>query len=169
MRIETDRLIIRPFIYDDLPAFKKLLDIPEVTGWGMQKDRAEDFLNWYITNYDNMDIIAGIVCFGVFDKSGNVLGAVGAGEHDDLHETEIFYNLLPEARGNGYATEAVKAVTNWVFANYHIPYIIGTVKTDNIPSQRVLEHCGYQYVENITLLVHIEGKSYDFKYYRYNP
>jgi hypothetical protein len=64
MVLETERLIIRPFREDDLPEFEKLLDIPEVVGWQMQKGNAEGFLNWHISNYSHMDIVNGIVCFG---------------------------------------------------------------------------------------------------------
>jgi len=168
MKIETERLIIRPFRKDDLSEFRKLLDIQEVTGWVMQKDRAEDFLNWQIANYSTMDIISGVVCFGVFCKTtGKVFGTVGAGQHDDLQETEIFYNLLTEARGKGYATEATKAITKWVFKNYDIPYIIGTVEINNNKSYKVLERCGYHFIDTRPLLVHIENKEYIFKYYRY--
>lgn len=167
MHIETQRLIIRPFVPTDLPAFKTLLDIKEVPGWTMQKNRSEDFLKWQISNYSKMDIITGSVCFGIFSKeTGEILGSVGAGEHDDLGETEIFYSLLQDVRGNGYATEATKAVTDWVFENYDIEYIIGTATVHNIASQKVLERCGYRFINEQTLLVHIEGKKYDFRYYR---
>jgi RimJ/RimL family protein N-acetyltransferase len=117
-----------------------------------------------------MDIVNDLICLGIFDKDNRALyGTAGAGKHDDLHEPEIFYMLLPEARGNGYATEAVKAITDWVFENYKIPYLIATAAVDNLPSQKVLERCGYQFVDNRTLLVHVEGNRYDFKYYRFYP
>lgn len=117
-----------------------------------------------------MDIINGVECFGIFDKeTGSVIGAVGVGEHDDLHESEIFFNLLPDTRGKGYATEAAKAVTKWALENYKIPYIIGTAEINNIPSQKVLENCGYKFVNEQTLLVHILNKKCVFKYYRYYP
>lgn len=168
MQIITDRLIIRTFTESDLTNFEKLLDIPEVPGWQMQKEHSADFLRWQIWNYEKMDIENGAVCFGCFDKfTGEILGAAGAGEHDDLHEPEIFYNLLPEARGHGYATEAARAITEWALANYKIPYIIGTVIVENIPSQRVLERCGYELLDERTLLVHITNKNYKFKYYRH--
>jgi RimJ/RimL family protein N-acetyltransferase len=169
MEIKTDRLIIRPFAESDLPEFEKLLDIPEVPGWQKQKGNSAGFLRWHIANYTDMDILHGIVCFGIFDpQTGSVLGAVGAGEHDDLHETEIFYNLLPFARGKGMATEATRAVTAWVMANYPIPYLIGTAAVENIPSQKVLENCGYQLIGVRTLLVHIANETHNFKYYRYD-
>ncbi|MBQ7932462.1 MAG: GNAT family N-acetyltransferase [Clostridia bacterium] len=168
MKLETKRLIIRPFTLDDLPEFRKLLTIEELPGWVMQQNRAEDFLKWQISNYEKMDIINGTVCFGIFDKTdGHILGNVGAGEHDDLHEPEIFYCLLASERGHGFAAEAAAAVTEWVFANYDMPYLIGTVAEDNPASQRVLEKCGYKYVDTRTLKVHIMEESYSFRYYRH--
>ncbi|MEC0238465.1 GNAT family N-acetyltransferase [Paenibacillus dokdonensis] len=168
MLLETSRLLIRPFVTSDLTEFEKLLDIPEVPGWQMQKSNSEGFLNWHIANYSHMDIINGIVCFGIFDKlHRNVVGAVGAGEHDDLHEPEICYNLLPEARGKGYAIEAAMAVTEWAMANYKMDYIIGTATVDNIPSQRVLENCNYQFIDERILLIHITNEKHKIKYYRF--
>lgn len=167
MQITTDRLIIRTFAESDLVDFEKLLNIPEVPGWGMQRGNSAGFLKWHITNYNTMDIIKGVVCFGIFDKEGNILGAVGAGEHDDLSETEIFYNMLPLARGKGYATEAAKAVTTWALKNHNIPYIIGTADANNVPSQKVLENGGYEFVDERTLLVHITNQKYTFKYYKF--
>ena len=171
MVLHTNRLTVRPFVQADLPEFKKLLEIPEVPGWQMQRSRAEAFFNWYLDNYSKMDIVHGVVCLGIFQQEGGqVLGAVGAGEHDDLHEPEIFYNLLPAARGHGYATEAAMAVTEWAFENYPIAYLIGTAEVSNVPSQRVLERCGYQFIEERSLLVHVENKRYFFRYYRhYKP
>jgi RimJ/RimL family protein N-acetyltransferase len=167
VRLKTDRLIIRPFQEHDLDEFRKLLDIPEVPGWQKEKGKAADFLHWHISNYRKMDIVHGMVCFGVFGKiGGNVIGAAGAGEHDDLHETEIFYSLLPEARGRGYAKEAAKAVTEWALRNYSIPYIVATVETDNSASQKVVESCGYTFIDERVLLVHILGERRIFKYYR---
>jgi len=164
---ETERLIIRNFKENDLNNFKKLLDIPEVTGWQMQISRPKEFLQWHISNYKKMDIICGIICFGIFDKYDNILGAVGAGKHDELNETEILYNLLPSERGNGYATEAAKIITEWAIKNYDIPYIIGTTEVENIKSQKVLEKCRYEYINEQTLLVHITNERCKFKYYRY--
>lgn len=160
--------MIRTFEDFDLGEFEKLLDIPEVPGWQMQKGNSKAFLRWHISNYMKMNIKNGIVCFGIFDKkTGHILGAIGAGEHDDLHEPEIFYNLLPAVRGKGYATEATKSTTEWAISTFNIPYIIGTTSLENIKSQKVLENCGYRYIETKTLLVHITNKTDKYKYYRY--
>lgn len=115
-----------------------------------------------------MDIINGMISLGIFDKqTGTFMGTIGVGKHDDLHEPEIFYHLLPEYRGHGFVTEAAKEVTGWALENYEIPYLIGTVAVENVKSQRVLERCGYQLIGIRSLLVHVTNERYDFKYYRY--
>jgi len=168
MNLRTPRLIVRPFVPEDLAEFRKLLEIPEVPGWQMQRANAEGFLGWHIANYARMDVVHGVVCLGIFhEQTGRILGAVGAGEHDDLHEPEVFFNLLPSERGHGYATEAAGAVTRWALDRYPIEYLIGTAEVGNVPSQRVLERCGYELVDERELLVHIVNKRYRFRYYRH--
>ena len=168
MEIHTKRLIIRPFIDSDLKQFKKLLTIKEVEGWTKQQDRAKQFLNWHISNYATMDIINGIVCFGIFNQhTGDIVGATGAGKHDDLNETEVFYHLLPEYRGQGYATEAGRAVTEWALESYNLKKIIATIEVENESSKRVVERIGYRYKEKKELFIHIINTKKFFLYYEY--
>ena len=163
MELFTKRLMIKSLKKSDFSSFEKTLNDVTRTCMGTP----EAFLDWLIAQYKSMDITNTVISFGIFNKeTGEFLGTVGAGLHDDLHEPEIFYHLLPEYRGRGYATEAASAVTKWAFENYDIPYLIGTAAVDNIKSQKVLERCGYQFIDTKTLLVHVEGKYYDFKYYR---
>ncbi|WP_438497754.1 GNAT family N-acetyltransferase [Paenibacillus sp. IHBB 3054] len=167
--IETERLIVRTFSEGDFEQFNKLLDMPEYEGWQMQKPRAKEFFDWQLSNYEKMDIVTGTVCLGIFEKeTGDVVGQVAAQEHDDLHEPEFGYGILPFARGKGYAKEAAKATLEWVEDQYDIPYLIGTVAIDNIPSRKVLEYCGFQLIDERNLLVHIMNEPHDFKYYRYH-
>lgn len=164
--IETERLVVRTFDDNDFEQFKRLLDL--YGGWQMQKPRAKEFFNWHLSNYINMDIITGTLCLGVFEKeTGDILGQVAAQEHDELHEPEFGYGILPCARGKGYAKEAAKGTLEWIAGKYDIPYIIGTVELDNFPSQRVLEYCGFQLMDEQNLLIHILNERHDFKYYRY--
>jgi RimJ/RimL family protein N-acetyltransferase len=125
------------------------------------------FLNWQISNYKNPDVVNSILGLGIFNKiNGEIIGHAGIGQHDDLGETEIFYSILIKDRKKGYGTEAAKAVTQWALKTFDIPYIIGTASVDNIPSQRILEKCGYLFIDERELTVHILGKIFRFKYYR---
>lgn len=164
--IETERLVVRTFDENDFEPFTKLLDLYD--GWQMQKPRAKEFFNWHLSNYKKMDIITGTLCLGVFEKeTGEILGQVAAQEHDDLKEPEFGYGILPCAREKGYAKEAAKGTLKWIEEMYDIPYIIGTVAIDNIPSQKVLEHCGFKLINEQNLLIHMMNERHDFKYYRY--
>jgi RimJ/RimL family protein N-acetyltransferase len=59
---------------------------------------------------------------------------------------EVFYELVPEARGRGLATEAVQALCDWAQAN-GATRVIAKIEPDNIFSRRVLERCGFQRTE----------------------
>ena len=164
MKLITERLVIRDLCEADYPEFERSLNEVQKTCFGSGKG----FLDWLISQYPERDIVNGLLSFGIFEKqTGTFLGTVGAGRHDDLHEPEIFYQLLPEYQGHGYATEAAKKVTEWALEQYPIPYLIGTVGVENVKSQHVLERCGYQLIDTRSLLVHVTNERYDFKYYRF--
>lgn len=156
--------MIRELCEADYPEFERTLNDVQKSVFG----NGQGFLNWLISQYPTMDIINGLISLGIFEKqTGTFMGTIGAGKHDDLHEPEIFYHVLPEYRGHGFVTEAAKEVTRWALETYDIPYLIGTVAVENVKSQRVLERCGYQLVDVHSLLVHVTNERHDFKYYRF--
>lgn len=56
---------------------------------------------------------------------------------------EIGYGLLPEYEGKGYATEAVRAMTEWALQQPGVCQIEAETEPDNTASQRVLEKAGF--------------------------
>ena len=165
MEILTERLMIRDLRESDYPEFERTLNGLQKAWFGSGKG----FLDWLISRYLSMDIVNSMVSFGIFHRqTERFMGTVGAGQHDDLHETEIFYHLLPEYRGQGFATEAARAITGWSLESYPIPYLIGTAAVENVKSQRVLERCGYRLIDTRTLLVHVANERHEFRYYRYD-
>lgn len=58
-------------------------------------------------------------------------------------DAEIGYSLVPEARGRGYATEAVAALLELGWAS-GLNAILARVAPDNAPSHRVLSRCGFE-------------------------
>lgn len=57
---------------------------------------------------------------------------------------EIGYGIAAEARGNGYATEAVRLVTQKAFTESSLRKLIAYVHQENRASRRVLEKLGYK-------------------------
>lgn len=165
--ISTERLNIRPFKESDFEQFKNLLDL--YTGWRMQKNDAEGFFKWHLSNYEKMNIEHGYVCLGIFDKdTGTLIGNVGLNEHDELHVPEFGYGILEPYREKGYAKEAAKGTLRWAKSYFHLTSLVGTAEVDNIASRKVLEYCGFTLEDVKNLKVHITDENHNFAVYRYD-
>jgi RimJ/RimL family protein N-acetyltransferase len=57
---------------------------------------------------------------------------------------EMGYAILPEERGKGYCTEAVKIIVDYLFLSADVACIQATTDVGNIASQKVLEKSGFQ-------------------------
>lgn len=60
------------------------------------------------------------------------------------YSVEIGYGIGKEYQGNGYMTEAVKALTDWAFLQENVYFVEAETAPDNIPSKRVLEKLGFE-------------------------
>jgi RimJ/RimL family protein N-acetyltransferase len=69
----------------------------------------------------------------------------------------IRYWLLPEARGRGVGTRAVRLVAAWAFTGLGLGRLAALVETDNLASTRLLERCGF--VREGLLRLHMEGRA----------
>ncbi|GLW49705.1 acetyltransferase [Streptomyces sp. NBRC 14336] len=86
--------------------------------------------------------------FGVFvlvrredDRAVGGLGFHGA--PDEEGRVEIGYDLAAPARGNGYATEALQALSAWALARDDVRTLMATVEHINWPSQAVVKRAGF--------------------------
>ena len=59
------------------------------------------------------------------------------------HSVEIGYGILAEHESNGYASEALQAMTQWAFSQKDVVFVKAETAPDNKASQRVLEKCGF--------------------------
>ncbi len=60
------------------------------------------------------------------------------GAPDEGGVVEIGYTLLPEARGQGYAIEAVRAAFDWATRDHGIRHFRASVSPDNVPSLNLI-------------------------------
>lgn len=79
--------------------------------------------------------------YAVADARGVYLGSVGLWFPDDFPEIEVGYALMPEARGHGYASEAVTAVAAEAVRR-GVPSLVSTILPDNAASQGVAARAG---------------------------
>lgn len=81
----------------------------------------------------------------IVDQAGDALGTCGIGKlRTDV--PEIFYALLPTARGRGAATEATKLLATWALAHDYSKVALETVE-GNTASERVARRAGFSPVD----------------------
>lgn len=149
--LETQRLRLRPHKPDDLDACTFLWSDPIVTRYigGRPFTREEVWArllrytgHWHWMGYG----------FWVLEESasGRFLGEIGLAEFKrDVHPPvcegpEAGWVLLPEAHGNGFATEALTAITQWHDARAPQSAITCIIHPDNLASVRVATKCSFK-------------------------
>ncbi|MDN0194167.1 GNAT family N-acetyltransferase [Streptomyces sp. S.PNR 29] len=78
-------------------------------------------------------------------EDDRAVGGMGFhGPPDEDGRVEVGYDLAEGARGNGYATEALRALSAWALARDDVRTVWATTDRDNTPSQRVLTRAGFR-------------------------
>jgi RimJ/RimL family protein N-acetyltransferase len=91
----------------------------------------------------NVDQIFG--CYAIVEQStGLTVGTIGFfGAPDAAGTAMIGYGLVPSARGAGYATEALREIVAFSFAQDEVVRLEADPDRDNVASHRVLEKSGF--------------------------
>ncbi len=107
---------------------------------------------------------------GVFvlrDSAGTPLGDIGLRiSSKNPHEADVGYALLPQAQGQGYASEALRAICDYGFTTLGIHAINAWVLGDNLGSSRLLEKQGFVRIQVLEQAYHLNGVDYDDWIYR---
>ena len=148
MRLETDRLVIRPWRLDEAG---RLLDIHtrvEVVKWlgdgppVLMRDLDEARLR--VERYAIRSAHPPLGAWAVeVRETGVVAGTVllTTVPNAEAGEVEIGWHLHPDSWGHGYATEAARAVLAHGF-QAGLPEVLALSHLDNAPSQAVMRRLG---------------------------
>jgi GNAT superfamily N-acetyltransferase len=80
-------------------------------------------------------------------EDGLAVGAMGFhSAPDEEGRVEIGYDLVEAARGQGYATEALRALSAWALARDDAQTVFAIVDRANVPSQNVVTRAGFTQV-----------------------
>jgi RimJ/RimL family protein N-acetyltransferase len=110
------------------------------------EDRAQVSAEWLAAVRASQSIDPWLHGFSIVHcESGRAVGSCGFKGPPVGGAVEIAYGIEPEHQGNGYATEAAEALTNFAFAQN-----VRTVRAHTLPesnaSTRVLAKCGFRHV-----------------------
>jgi RimJ/RimL family protein N-acetyltransferase len=162
-QIETDRLLLRRLTDADIQPFYRFLSDPDSTRYMAFTDEqktnegATAMVEATIASYDT-DAAIFVLAITLKD-SGEYIGSLGASPDPDADATEIFYTLLPEYRGKGYAVEATKHLVDYLQNEEQASRITAYVMNDNAPSIRVAERLGMTFDADVVREGH-EGSRY---------
>lgn len=143
--IETDRLWLTGWRADQAGDLLRLHGDPDtarylsIDGHAWTAAECAEAVALYIDNFRTHRMGK----LRVIRKSdGTFIGRAGFGLMEPTGEPEIGYALLPEHRGQGFATEAASALRDWLFRETGWQYFIGFADLRNAPSRKVLSDIG---------------------------
>ena len=151
-RLETDRLIIRPWEATDRAVFLRIMRDPEVTRYiGRGKPFSEEDTDEFFAR-QSRQLESHSVCMGaaVERESGRVVGIAGVQPLGTTLDLEIGWIFHRDVWGRGFATEAGEAARDHVLRTLKLPRVVAIIDPDNEPSKRVAARLGMQYEDHYT-------------------
>ena len=151
-RIETPRLILRPFTLEDVrPSFEMEQD-PDISKYtqdgGVKTLEQVERLISGVINGDYQRF--GFGRFAVeFRETGEFIGFCGLKYLFDDHEVDLGYRIRKDMWGKGLASEACRASLEYGFTELNIPEIVAYILPDNKLSIRVIEKLNFQFKEKV--------------------
>jgi len=139
--LTTERLVLRPPVFADFPAYEALWASPRSRYMGGPYDT---FAAWGLFCHD-------LACWQLFGhgalmidlkSSGICVGEVGISHGPLFPQKELGWLVYDGHEGHGYATEAAGALRDWAFAKLKLPTLVSYIDPPNLASIAVAEHLG---------------------------
>ena len=149
IRLETERLILRPWTEDDLAdlyAYASVDGVGQMAGWTPHKNPRESkaILDLFIRGRRTLAL--------ELKDNGKVIGSLGIEEmrpdpvEGQRYGRELGYVLSKQYWGRGLMPEAVAAVIDYCFRVLRYDYLTCGHFVWNAQSRRVIEKCGFHYI-----------------------
>lgn len=166
--LETERLVLRGFIDNDIDDIFEYASIPEVTEflpWETHKsiDDTKDFLKVSKEMFEKKDNID----FAIHLKSDNkVIGGISIRKWNNKNRcADIGYVLSPKYWNKGIITEAIKRIIKFGFDQLNANRIEAHCDENNIGSYRAMEKAGMKYEGTHRQKVLMKGKFVNMRFY----
>ena len=173
IRIETERLILRPWQESDAEDFyeyAKVDGVGRMAGWLPHKDIEESrkVLSLFITGKKTFAL--------ELKENGKVIGSLGLEEREaelsvpeDSMGREIGYALSKDYWGRGLVPEAVDAVIAYCFRELEFDWLTCGHFIRNDRSRRVVEKSGFVYLKDTVHHTRFGTEEPTKLYILYNP
>ena len=148
--LETDRLLLRRFTLDDAEAmYQNWASDSEVTKylmWTAHKNVSTslDVLNGWVSSYEQLNTYQWAII--IKDESPEPIGCIGVVHQDEAIEmVHIGYCIGRKWWHQGFTSEALKAVMDFLFDTVGINRIESRHDPRNPNSGQVMKKCGMRY------------------------
>jgi ribosomal-protein-alanine N-acetyltransferase len=144
--LETDRLILRHLIIDDLDELYALYCDPEVIRYIPDAPRSYEAtmqeLEWHMNGHPRHPELG--LWATIHKESSQFIGRCGLlpWTIDQRQEVEVAYLLAKRYWGQGLGTEAARAIAQYGFEQLHLSRLICLVEQENKASIRVAMKIG---------------------------
>lgn len=147
--VTTERLTLRPFTLDDVPAYARIRDEPSVRQWlgSVREEPPEVIADRSLRHFIDEWAVRGYGPWAVIDRAtGELLGHHGLRHMPAFDgETELLYTLSAGARGKGFGIEAGLAAIRFGFETLGLDRIMAITLHDNRASRGLMERLGLTY------------------------
>ncbi|UYK75186.1 GNAT family N-acetyltransferase [Xanthomonas sacchari] len=145
VRVETERLVLRPPTAEDFAAFCAFSADAE-TMHHLGGVQAPSVVWRSLTSLVGSWQLQGLAMFSVIEKrSGQWIGRVGPWQPHGWPGPEVGWGIARAFWGQGYAPEAATASIDWAFAQLGWTEVIHTIVPDNANSKAVAGKLGSRY------------------------
>ena len=144
--IETKRLIIKEYSYDDIPKLNIILSNPKTMSFWPTPFTLQQTENWISTNI----IRYGSFGYGrwaiILKETGILIGDCGimVSNLDGTQENDLGYIIHHPYWHNGLAFEAASACKEYAFNNLGLKRLCANMAFDHIASRQVAEKIGME-------------------------
>ncbi|KOY58319.1 GNAT family N-acetyltransferase [Streptomyces sp. XY332] len=144
--ISTDRLVLRPFDGEDVTALAEMMNDEHVTAWtSVPHPYTQADAQAWATRDSHAERTEGRgIVFAVAEfLTQRLVGIVHLQNTNwRTRSAEVGYVTAPWARGEGYASESVLAVAQWLFRDQGFERLELRTAADNTASQQVAQKIG---------------------------
>ncbi len=146
-RQESERLLFRKLLHSDFDKWIEFMENPESTAFMWltdSSDPADKCDVWFERVFSRYAINKGGMNVLIDKKTGDFIGQAGLLFHtiDGIEELEIGYAIMPQFRGQGFATEAARKCRDFAFENNLRDSLISIINPENTYSKKVAANTG---------------------------
>ena len=178
--IECEDVLLREYRIEDLDALHNLTWQPHfhafLLDWNVTREQREEWIVQYEIP-ENRRFIDAVsegkdigelrLRLGIIHKStGEFIGVCGTGILDRVSPSsrEIYYGISSTHQNKGYTTQAARGLITYLFENTNTSELIAIAQTRNVPSNKVIQKCGFAFLHDLT----IEDREYHYYKLRKN-